>query len=401
MSDENTEEKKLEGQVPPLPWFLNQLDKIVVAIDDKNTPADTVDSLFNELFSKTTYAMYECVDETSRKYDTHLEKTQTKSLQLAHGHMSHPKQLSCRIMRDYFVMHLQSRLNNKPRRCLLGLWKAWLSWRKENSPGGAIRAGEAPDLFALHLLKKLRADKVRELYDWVKNTDYHFGALHPIAQEYELIHNFTELFIIADLFLKLGEYDFDLTQRGRELSVKAQSFWVEDKLNRDVVIPFKKSIEERKKELAQLKKDTEEKTKELREGIEKAKENEQRMTRNFVQIIGIFAAIIAFIVTMVPTAARLGGASIPIALAGLAIVTAGIIILLAMIFGKEEEREKLKKGFWGAIGAFGAWLILTLILAFAQPNVLRPPPDPVRVDTLYIDTVDTTPPPTPSTKDGD
>jgi hypothetical protein len=87
---------------------------------------------------------------------------------------------------------------------------------------------------------------------------------------------------------------------------------------------------------------------------------------------------------------RLGGASIPIALAGLAIVTAGIIVLLALIFGNPEgkRRRRLNAGFWGAIGAFSLWLILTVVLVFTKPESLRPPPDPNRVDTtLQIDTI--------------
>lgn len=130
-----------------------------------------------------------------------------------------------------------------------------------------------------------------------------------------------------------------------------------------------------------------------------SQETERRSIRNFVQIIGIFAAIIAFVVTMVPTAVRLGGASIPIALAGLAIVTVGIILVLAMIFGK---REKAGAGLIAGVSITGVlfvgWLLLTVGLAFAKPNILAPRPDPVRVDTLYIET---SPPPTPSLMEGD
>jgi hypothetical protein len=380
MSNENTEEKRPEEQALPELWVWEQYDKIQEAFD-ANKSASEIRILLDQLFSGLTeenFLLTGSYGKEIRKQFEELGKDFGKLFKDKNGRFA-------------WVFAFESDFD-----IIKELWYSWVKNRELKN----IKDQDTVDYIALYCLIGLDNDTTNKLYEEVKGDDFNFYHLEGLGKSQYKENPFILRFIGHILSSLEGKDSYRklFSVSGMEFLSQAQIL----QLKQEVIEPFKKSADEREKKLEALKDTTEEEFSKLDKRVKKSEEElkttEQRSIRNFVQVIGIFAAIIAFIVTIVPTAVRLGGASIPVALAGLAIVTAGIIILLAMIFGREEKEERrraLRKGFWGAIGAFGAWLILTLILAFAQPNVLRPPPDPVRVDTLYIDTVDTTPPPYP------
>ena len=78
--------------------------------------------------------------------------------------------------------------------------------------------------------------------------------------------------------------------------------------------------------------------------------------------------------------------------AGLAIVAAGVVLLLYFLFGRspgDKPRRGLTAGLITAAGLLIAWLVLTVWLSISHPQVLSPPPDPHRIDTLHIIRTDT------------
>lgn len=366
MSDEKNKEKKQEEQASRRPWLFRQLDAIKETIESTDDVA-TLKRLFDNVFKEMTNDNLWLMDEEGVRYRKYLQQRGGRIEDEGPG---------------FGKLHVLYKLTEP----IVLFWTSWFQARQAKK-GKDLNA---LDYFMFFFFGEIDIDSLRFLHNEIYYTDFSFSKLIDSVKK-EHYYNSNTLEAVGGILEKLWGVNHFHALEGRNFCARAQALRVKDELK----------LEETKQELAQLKKDTEEQTEKLQKGIEESRENEQRMTRNFVQIIGIFAAIIAFIVTMVPTAARLGGASIPIALAGLAIVTAGIVILLAMIFGKDERRKSLSKGLTGIIIAFTLWLTLTVVLAFVEPNVLRPPPDPVRVDTLYIDTVETTPPPTPSIKEGD
>jgi len=398
MSDENTEEKKPEEQAPPLPWLLNQLD-VINSMAVRGDKLNEITPLLWEIINRITWELYESKDNESVFFNSYNKEHQIMSVKGRSFSLGSNAPIASAVILDHLIFDIAVRFNTSNQDLLVEFWQMWLIKRCDAEGSNDVPKRELLDDFALRFFKDLRVETVRTLYQRVDGTSQSFREIPLILERYKLEEKYPPIYIITGLLEKLGEVDVELGNLGREIRIRAQNLQMED-LQKNL-IDYKRFVFSTKQELTNLKNETESKTKLLSEGIEEAKDNENRMTRNFVQIIGIFAAIIAFIVTIVPTAVRMGGASIPIALAGLAIVTAGIVILLAMIFGKDERRKSLSKGLTGIIIAFTLWLTLTVVLAFVEPNVLRPPPDPVRVDTLYIDTVDTTPPPTPSTREGD
>ncbi len=372
MSDEKNKAKKPEEQEVPKLWVWEQYDKIEEAIESEE-PASHVRTLLDKLFEGLTEENFVLTGPHGEELKEQFKKQGKDFSELF---LKKNSQFA-------FLLAFKANFN-----IIRELWYSWVKIRSHKHEED--KDLYALDYIALYCMIGLNNTITNQLYELVLSDDFNFWELRELAKT-KYKDNPWVLRYIGHILSSLTGDDSHrklLKIEGIEFLTEAQIL----QLKQEVIEPFKKSADEREEKLEALKETTEEEfnilDKRVKKSEEELKTTEQRSIRNFVQIIGIFAAIIAFIVTIVPTAVRLGGASIPIALAGLAIVTAGIIVLLAMIFGKEEEREKLKKGFWGAIGAFGAWLILTLILAFAQPNVLRPPPDPNRVDTtLQIDTI--------------
>ncbi|GEM_PF-4562988 len=291
---------------------------------------------------------------------------------------------------------------NKPP--LRELWYAWGRFhksecKKEKEKG---KEGKNPkftfaDIIASNRLMNLLDDtKTKDFfYKEVAFKDENGIFMDPEWNLYTLLDwarkedpfDYNKMHYLGNFLVKFKDRnDFRIDNIGAiKLIERAQILTAKDEIRKE----FKEDLGTKIKEIEQKLK---EESKELKEKVEEAKDAENRMTRNFVQIIGIFAAIIAFVVTMVPAAARLGGASIPVALAGLAIVTSGIILLLSMIFGKRENKKASKGliiGIVTCLALFIIWLFATSWLAIKHPDTLRPPPNAARIDTMYINRIDT------------
>ncbi len=354
MNDENTEEKKPEEEAPTNS-LIKKIEEIESAARENKTKAE-LRVLFDGLFAELTDENWFPVTKRALKY----------------------------------FVGLQSILEEKDL-----LKEFWLSW------GDVLKEPEKLYMKSMYFLPEMifflcNETNIRNLYTQVFAENWNFRKLRDLAIE-QHYSNPVILNSIGTILEKLGIEVPALLRKGRDFRTRAQVLFAKDELKQEFLETVDKKLKQSKMELDNKVKGIEVELKKIvpqTEGKidERIKEQERNSIRNFVQIIGIFAAIIAFIVTMVPASIRLGGASIPVALAGLAIVTAGIIVLLAMIFGRDERRKSLSKGLTGIIIAFILWLTLTVVLAFVEPNVLAPPE---RVDTLYIDTVESRPPPTP------
>jgi len=255
------------------------------------------------------------------------------------------------------------------------LWSAW----------GQIRKGlEDPefnwaDFLASSLLIPLDDSDIEILYLHTMNDDWNFNKILDLSKADKPLDP-RKLEYFGALLRKLVRVDWFLGNEGSNLCALAQALKVKDELKKETADETKRILAETR-EL--FNKDTDDK-------LEKFDGRIQGIEARFIQIIGIFAAIIAFVVTMVPAAIRLGGASIPVALAGLAIVVGGIIFILAMIFGKDDKpRRGLTLGLIVAGALFVGWFVATILLASVKPELLRPPPDAGRVDTVYQYRVDT------------
>ncbi|MCK4334605.1 MnhB domain-containing protein [candidate division WOR-3 bacterium] len=382
---ENKEEKKT--QAPPKPWLLKKVDAINEAIDE-NRNVKEIGDLFEELLEGLTSERYNFNDPEGKKYSEYLE-IKRKPI----GYI-----FFCKCLKIVIGINKE---NSYSQNLSKELWTRWGNYRLRKT----INNLKEVDDFVSFLFQFLRPTVIQNLYEAVEKLEWNFDKLHRVLGEiYRNNPNILEN--VATILEKVDVKSWLLANCGKSLRAQAEILRikpdlkkeVKEELEEDTLKPFERKVEAAQEDIAESVENAQKTITNLKESTErKLRDSEAR----FIQVIGIFAAIIAFIVTIVPTAVRLGGASIPIALAGLAIVTAGIVILLAMIFGKDERRKSLSKGLTGIIIAFTLWLTLTVVLAFVEPNVLRPPPDPVRVDTLYIHTVETTPPPTPSIKEGD
>jgi hypothetical protein len=351
MNDENTEEKRPEEEKPQKPWLLRQLERIQNAIKE-GKDFDEIRPPLEQLFDEITPERYSFTDKESQEYLLFMSKRLQKlfkeeTIELTPYYLNRQEKFLplWKIAHSPFASEI---------------WKLW--WEKAKAKGEDNR--QLLDSLALDIFILAEKNTLESICD----ERWYDGDFHNLARLAASIYADapSTLDKIGIVLEKIDSKAPELADAGKSFRARAQALWVKEELKEETKDEVRAIVsEETKKFSEEIKKETNSSLdtlkQELDEGLDVAKENEQRMIRNFVQIIGIFAAIIAFIVTIVPTAARLGGASIPIALAGLAIVTAGIIILLAMIFGREEKEERrraLRKGFWGAIGAFGAWLIL-------------------------------------------
>lgn len=394
MSDEENEEKK--EQAPPKPWLWAKLDEINLSISSKQSKPKEIATAFAELFENITPERYYLEDEVSKNYEDYLKKANRRGFKIADVLTFFREPPNIKELLNASISHLAHTLNHteKADQYVLHLWNSW--WTSRSNPNILLAQQEVIDCFALMVLSQIVPNEIKQLYRDTLMSDYSIHELLQIAQR-DYLYKSMNLELIGTILEKLEEYNWFLTNAGKNFRARAQALTVKEELEKETLGPFRKFTDETKQELAQLKKDTEERTKELHKGIDDAKENENRMTRNFVQIIGIFAAIIAFIVTIVPTAVRLGGASIPIALAGLAIVTAGIILLLAMIFGSKENNKPRQGLTWGlvaTIALFVGWFIYTMVLAHQKPTPLISPPEASKVERIYqyqprVDTVKT------------
>ncbi|MBD3285071.1 hypothetical protein GF359_01735 [candidate division WOR-3 bacterium] len=264
---------------------------------------------------------------------------------------------------------------------VIAFWRSWGEYRKLI----AEIKRRSIDRICINMFRFMTEEKVVALNETLSSTEWNLRRMQmEVESTYYSIRSILKP--AAEILERLADTDPVLGSYGRSFRARTEALKVQEESG------FKEFVKQTKKDVETLKKDTEVLTKELTQGVKEAKENELRMTRNFVQVIGIFAAIIAFVVTMVPASIRLGGASIPIALAGLAIVTVGIILVLATIFGKREEEKSRRRLTWGLIAAgvlFVGWFVATIFLASAKPDLLKPPSEPSRVDTIYQSSVDT------------
>jgi len=337
MSDEKNKEKKPEEQAPK-PFLFIKIEEIESAVKSKKTRKEI------------TKLLYELLNHFVKE-KVKLEQPTEEQLTI---------DVSQKIALGTYLFRLSELIREE--NLLLDLWNVWGQTRKylENPEFNV-----ADFLACTQLIS--RDDRDIEILDLhTMENDWNFSRILELAKADKPL-NPSKLEYFGALLEKVKRVNWYLGHEGRNLSALAQALKVNQQLEKETLEPFREETDKRMKRF---------------EG------RIQGVEARFIQIIGIFAAIIAFIVTMVPTAVRLGGASIPVALAGLAIVTAGIIILLAMIFGRGDRREKLKKGFRVAIGAFAVWFAITIALLFIKPESLRPPPDPNRVDTtLQIDTI--------------
>ena len=189
------------------------------------------------------------------------------------------------------------------------------------------------------------------------------GFLDSLADAYiEQSRDWDIMRYFGAMLLKIST----LRQRGADLTESAAAGPLEQK-----IAPVNDRIEEASR------------------SIEEAK---NKVTVWAILILGIFAVVLGFIVALVPASVRMGGASIPIVMAGLAIVVAGVILLLFYLFGTRNKNKPLH-GLTAALITVACllvgWLVLTVWLSIAHPFVLKPPPDPHRVDTLYLIRTDT------------
>lgn len=353
MSDENTEEKKPEGQAPPKPWLLRQLERIQSAIKEGKA-FDEIRPLLEELFDEITPERYSFTDEESQEYLQYASKWFQKRLgketiELTPSYLIHEK-IPPLLSIAYSDLTSQ-------------IWNLW--WEKVKSKEAHNR--RPLDSIALDLFIHVDKDTLNDICD----VRWYEGDFHNLVKLAGTIYSGDPSILdkIGIVLERVKSQAPGLADRGKMFRARAQALWVKDELKEETKDEVKTMITEAEKSFVQKAKDiTEEKTKPF---DEKVKGVEAR----FIQIIGIFAAIIAFIVTIVPTAVRMGGASIPIALAGLAIVVTGVIILLAMIFGR---RDKPSGGLIAGIsiigGLFAAWLVVTIWLAIQYPNIIAPQP---------------------------
>ncbi|TKJ44018.1 hypothetical protein CEE36_02550 [candidate division TA06 bacterium B3_TA06] len=352
------------------PWLVSALDQSAEILHESKNEKAILETLKN-LFERITFENLNCEDAKAKACDDYLKEQDIHNVKMKTVSFRSLERVTCSRLVEICTRSLSHYFDyaDTTHKKLLILFNAWyLSKEKADEP-------EAADLLLLKILNGIGSEQIRATYEADDRYKQCFMWLDGLGWGEKDVG---KLYLIGSVLEKLGALNWDLTSKGLNYKAQAQNKLAQAQLEKEVIKPLESRFEKVKKE-----------TEELDKKVEIAKDNEQRMTRNFVQIIGIFAAIIAFIVTIVPTAVRMGGASIPVALAGLAIVTTGIIILLSMIFGRDDRRENLKRGFWVAIGAFAVWFAITIALLFITPESLRPPPDASRVDTIYQSRVDT------------
>jgi hypothetical protein len=416
MDDEKKEEKIQEEQEPPKPWLLSHLERMVKAIDEGEKE---ITIHLEEIFEGITYPRLGFTDNRGKEYLEYLRRNNITTLEILKTKLMNGSAIyDARIIIDFMLTLLAERLD-KPNKIelVLQLWKYWWGfrvntdymnyWKWEDHVEGveSSKVGLV-DYLVLNFISMLQPSTLVKL-DKLLIERGGEPILNVMFLGKNLYYHCIDYIEYIGRILENSHYDH-LAKEGTNFRARAQALRVKEELKFD----------ETKQELAQLKKDTEEQTEKLNKGIAEAKDNEQRMTRNFVQIIGIFAAIIAFVVTIVPMAVRLGGASSPIALAGLAIVTAEIIFILAMVFGNKQDKSKYQNWVIAGVFVFAVWLGFTAWLALKHPKTLVTakedsslvqPSQRIEAKNLYMmnstkDTVGTSkvsPPPPPSTREGE
>lgn len=412
MSEKNEEEKQensLDYTIfQDLPLY-RKIAEILVALKESKIDEAKMRVHLNELFEEYTR-------------DKHY-LSETGSIEWKERHGLHAIEKAAELIAMFEI----SFCLKASRSIISEFWNIWCSKRKIKNE----KDKEALDQFALECLKFLEDDKAFNLFYYVKNKEgleLKIDYLLSLAKNEYVANSYFNIYL-GTFLRKLGDVSFFWVDKGQELVTKGYILQAKDELRIEFSTSIENKIDQASKEIdskiVQSKEETnkivDDTRKDVNEflGKELAK-SEQKTASSFIQILGIFAAIIAFVVTIVPTAVRLGGASVPIALAGLAIVTAGIILLLAMIFGREANKPRRGLG-WGlasAIVLFLFWLGFTAWLAINYPKTLvtakednasTQPAQRIEAQNLYMlnsakDTVGTpkvSPPPPPSTKEGE